>query len=78
MFTIYGKEDCGFCQKIKLVLELLGKEYVYKEIYTDFTEEEFLAKFKGKTAFPQVEFDGKHIGDCQQTIQYLKDHRVLT
>ena len=45
MFTIYGKNECPMCFKIKTVLELLGKEYVYKELNIDYTEEEFETKF---------------------------------
>jgi glutaredoxin len=78
MFTIWGKDKCGLCKKIIMVLELLGKDFDYLVLDDDFTAEEFTAKFPGKIQFPQVEMDGKHIGDCQETIEYLKEHRILT
>ena len=45
MFTIYGKDECPMCFKVKVVLEMLGKEYEYKELNKDYTEEEFEMKF---------------------------------
>ena len=32
MFTIYGKNECPMCFKVKVVLEMMGKEYEYKEL----------------------------------------------
>ena len=40
MFTIYGKNECPMCFKVKVVLEMMGKEYEYKELDKDFTEQE--------------------------------------
>ena len=40
MFTIYGKNECPMCYKVKVVLEMLGKEYEYKELDKDYTEKE--------------------------------------
>jgi|TARA_B100000035_G_scaffold6753_1_gene5939 glutaredoxin len=78
MYVIWGKAKCGLCKKIVMVLELLGKEYDYLELDADFTEDEFTTKFPGKNQFPQVELNGKHLGDCQEAIEYLKEHRILT
>ena len=55
------------CFKIKTVLELLGKDYEYKELNVDYTEEEFEEKFPDTLALPQIVFDGKHLGDANQT-----------
>jgi len=78
MYTIYGKKNCGLCRKIIMVLELLGKPYSYKELEVDFTEQYFMDKFPGKNQFPQVMLDEKHLGDCNETIAYLKEHRILS
>tara|TARA_B100001250_G_scaffold214381_1_gene183919 strand:+ start:230 stop:463 length:234 start_codon:yes stop_codon:yes gene_type:complete len=77
MFIIYGKEDCPMCFKIKTVLELLGKDYEYKELDVDYTSEEFEEKFPNTLALPQIIFNGKHLGDANQTLRYLKEHRVI-
>ena len=78
MFTIYGKDECPMCFKVKTVLELLGKEYEYKELNKDYTEEEFETKFPDTLALPQVVLDGKVLGNANQTLKYLKEHRVYT
>ena len=77
MFTIYGKNECPMCFKIKTVLELLGKEYVYKELNIDYTEEEFDTKFPNTLSLPQVVMDGKNLGNANETLKYLKEHRIL-
>ena len=40
-FTVYSKEECPYCFKIKKVLELCGKEFVVYTLGEDFTKEEF-------------------------------------
>ena len=77
MFTIYGKNECPMCFKIKTVLELLGKEYVYKELNIDYSEEEFETKFLNTLSLPQVVMDGKNLGNANETLKYLKEHRIL-
>ena len=77
MFTIYGKDECPMCFKVKSVLELLGKEYEYKELNKDYTEEEFETKFPDTLALPQVVLDGKVLGNANQTLKYLKEHRLI-
>ena len=44
MYTVYGKNECPMCFKVKNRLDLLGKEYEYKELDKDFTVEEFEEK----------------------------------
>ena len=77
MFTIYSKDECPMCFKVKTVLELLGKEYEYKELNKDYTEEEFETKFPDTLALPQVVLDGKVLGNANQTLKYLKEHRLI-
>jgi len=65
------------CFKVKTVLELLGKEYEYKELNKDYTEEEFETKFPDTLVLPQVVLDGKVLGNANQTLKYLKEHRLI-
>jgi len=76
-FTVYSKEECPYCFKIKKVLELCGKDYVVYTLDKDFTKEEFYAEFGQETTFPQVVMDDKHLGGCTDTIQYLKELAVI-
>lgn len=64
------------CFKIKTVFELLGRDYEYKELDKDYTEEEFEQKFPDVIELPQVMLDNKVIGNANQTLKYLKEHRV--
>ena len=77
MFTIYGKADCPLCNKLKMVMEMVNQDYEYKVLGPDFTEEEFETLFPNKLSVPQVMLKDKYIGDCNGTIRYLKEHRVL-
>ena len=64
------------CFKIKTVLELLGKDYIYKELNKDYTVKEFESWFPHTLSMPQVVLDGKNLGNATQTLKYLKEHRV--
>lgn len=76
-FTVYSKDDCPYCYKVKQVLELCGKEFVVYNLDNDFTKDEFYSKFGENTSFPQVLCDGKKLGGCTDTIQYLKETLVI-
>ena len=65
------------CFKVKVVLEMMGKEYEYKELNIDYTEEEFETKFPNTLSLPQVVMDGKNLGNANETLKYLKEHRIL-
>ena len=77
MFTIYGKDECPMCFKVKVVLEMLGKEYEYKELDKDYTTEEFESKFPNTISLPQIVLDGKTLGNANETLKYLKEHRIF-
>jgi len=44
---------------------------------TDYTEEEFETKFPDVLSVPQIILDGKVLGDANQTLKYLKEHKVI-
>ena len=59
------------CYKVKTVFE-------YKELDKDDTAEEFEEKFPDVIELPQVMLDNKVIGNANQTLKYLKEHRVYS
>ena len=76
-FSVYSKENCPYCYKIKTVLDLTGTEY---EIYTlgeDFDRQEFYDKFGEGSTFPQVICDDKKLGGCVDTIKFLRERQVI-
>ena len=76
-FTVYSKEDCPYCYKVKQVLELTGSKFVMYNHNEHFTKEEFYAEFGVGSTFPQVLCDDKKLGGSIETINYLKEHQIV-
>jgi glutaredoxin len=76
-FTVYSKEDCPYCYKVKKVLELTGSKFVVYTLNEDFTKDEFYSEFGDGSAFPQVICDDKRLGGCVDTIKYLKEQNIV-
>lgn len=80
-FTVYSKDGCPYCDKIKTVLNILkeSKEFdlVTYELEKDFNREEFYAKFGAGSTFPQVIYENNHLGGCRDTIQYLQENNII-
>jgi glutaredoxin len=76
-FTVYSKENCPYCTKIKQVLELVECKHVVYILDQDFTKEEFYSEFGEGSTFPQVICDTKKLGGCVDTIKFLKEQQIL-
>ena len=76
-FIVYTKDNCPYCRKLKLVLELTGKEFVSYNLGDDFTKTQFYEKFGEGSSFPQVIFNETKIGGCSATLNYLKENEYL-
>ena len=76
-FTVYSKEDCPYCYKVKQVLELTRNDFVEYTLDKDFSREEFINKFGEGTTFPQVLLNEEKIGGCTDTIKFLKEHQQI-
>jgi len=76
-FTVYSKEDCPYCYKVKQVLELTGSNFVVYTLGENFTKEEFYSEFGEGATFPQVVCDDKKIGGSVDTIQFLKEQQLV-
>ena len=76
-FTVYSRKGCDYCERIKTVLRLTGSTYVVYNLGEDFTKEEFIAEFGEGSTFPQVSCEGKKLGGSIETIQFLKEKRVI-
>ena len=62
MIEIYGKTFCPYCDKAKNLCEREGLEYIYKQLDTDFSRDEFFNIFPTARTFPQITIDGDLIG----------------
>lgn len=80
-FTVYSKQGCPYCDKIKIILDDLSKRKNYNVIYynlgNQFTREDFYSEFGEGSTFPQVVFGDKHIGGCTDTVKYLQENNIL-
>ena len=77
-FTVYSKDGCPYCNKIKQVLELSNLEHKVYNLYEHFTREEFYAEFGMGSTFPQVIMDDQvHLGGCTETVTYLKENNII-
>ena len=76
-FVVYSKPNCSYCYKVKQVLELTGSNYVVYNLDEDFTREDFYNQFGEGSTFPQVVCDNETIGGSVDTIQFLKENKIV-
>ena len=76
-FTVYSKEGCPYCTKVEQVLQLASLPYVVYKLNSDFNKDEFYSEFGEGSTFPQVIVNDKHIGGCTDTVQYLKEQKLV-
>ena len=76
-FAVYSKNGCPYCDKVKQVLELTGSKFVVYNLDQRFDRKSFYGEFGEGSTFPQVVVDGKKLGGCIDTIQFLKEKRVV-
>ena len=76
-FTVYSKENCPYCTKIKQVLELSECKHIIYTLDQDFTREEFYAEFGEGSTFPQIICNDTKLGGCVDTIKFLKEQQIV-
>lgn len=77
-FTIYSKDGCPYCEKVKQVMQLTQLEHKVYTLNEDFTRDEFYAEFGEGSTFPQVILnDTEHLGGCVDTVKYLKENNIV-
>ena len=75
-FTVYTRNGCPYCTKIKQVLE--GKRYNFREykLGVDFERDAFYTQFGEGSTFPQVVLGGTNLGGCE-TVKYLRENNLI-
>ena len=76
-FTVYSKDGCPYCTKVVEVLKLSGLKHVVYKLGEDFDGKSFYGQFGQGSTFPQVSVDGNTIGGCTETVQYLKEKKLV-
>ena len=76
-FTVYSREGCPYCVKIKEVMKLAELQHRVYDLGTDFTRDEFYDQFGYGSTFPQVVVDNKNLGGCTDTVKYLREQKII-
>ena len=76
-FAVYTKEGCPYCEKVKEVLQLTESKFVVYNLDENFDKDSFYGEFGQGSTFPQVVVDGKKLGGCVDTVQFLKENKIV-
>ena len=76
-FTVYSKEGCPFCTKVVQVLQLAKLNHVVYKLDDHFDRPRFYGQFGQGSTFPQVVLNGTNLGGCTETVQYLKENKLV-
>ena len=76
-FTVYSRDGCPYCTKIKEVLELAELKHVIYKLDRDFDSQSFYDQFGEGSTFPQVVLNTQNLGGCAETVQYLKENKLV-
>ena len=75
-FAVYTKDNCPYCEKIKQVMDLTKLSYVVYNLNEHFDKKSFIDEFGQGSTFPQVVVDGKKLGGCVATIEFLRENKI--
>ena len=76
-FTIYSKDGCPYCTRIKQILDLCQFKYREYKLDEHFDKHAFQEEFGGNATFPQILLNNKKLGGVTDTVKYLKEHNLL-
>ena len=76
-FTVYSREGCPYCDKVKEVLESAKLNHVVYKLGEHFDKKSFYGQFGQGSTFPQVVLDQTNLGGCTETVQYLREKRLV-
>jgi glutaredoxin len=76
-FTVYTRDGCPYCTKIKQVLAAKNLPYVEHKLNREFTREDFYKQFGPGSTFPQVLLDSKRLGGCTESVKYLRENNMI-
>ena len=76
-FTVFSKEGCPYCEKVKEVLKLTESKYVVYTLGKQFERDAFYGEFGQGSTFPQVVCDGNKLGGSVETIKFDKEKKII-
>jgi len=75
MIEIYGKSNCGYCNKSVELAEQYNLEYEYKNAEDLNVYSELLEKIGSVPTVPQIFWNGNHIGGYESLIIEIENTR---
>ena len=77
-YTVYSKDGCVYCEKIKALLTIAEVRFVELKLGRDFDRAQFVSNFGAGSTFPQV-LDGEsnQLGGASETAKHLKESGLL-
>ena len=76
-FTVYSREGCPYSDKDKEVLEIAKLNHVVYKLGEHFDKKSFYGQFGQGSTFPQVVLDQTNLGGCTETVQYLREKKLV-
>ena len=76
-FSVYSKDGCPYCTKVVQVLELAQLSHVVYKLDEHFDRQSFYGQFGDGSTFPQVVVNQTNLGGCTETVQYLKEKKLV-
>ncbi len=76
-FTIYSRDGCPYCVKIKEVMKLAKLSHVVYNLGEHFDRKAFYGQFGEGSTFPQVVMNGDNLGGCTETVKYLQEKKII-
>ena len=77
-YTVYSKNGCVYCEKIKALLTIAEVRFVELKLDRDFDRKQFVSRFGAGSTFPHV-LDGEsnQLGGAADTAKHLKEQGLL-
>lgn len=75
---IYTSSGCGYCGKIRELLERIDLEYTEYRLGKNLNQEQFKAIFPNATGYPQMSIDDIPIGGLTDAVRYFVENGMVS
>lgn len=75
-FTVWTKDNCGYCVRAKQLILMRGHQYQEKKVANGYYQlEDLVQVVPNARTFPQIILDGDVIGGYDELVKYFEKHR---
>ena len=75
---IFTMSSCGYCAKMKELMDRVGLEYSEYRLDRNLTMEEYHKYFPDHSSFPRLIIDEKPIGDLTESVRYFVERGMIS